>query len=142
MRKVSERLFAREQMGQDFFRRGDPERMTVIRSSVFDLPLYELLSVYGAHHQRQEASTYEISPMEVFSIEDALIRLRSLIDDVPDWTVLTSFLPEGIRNALSYKSAVATTFVATLELARTRQISIRQSGTFEPIFIKTYENDG
>jgi segregation and condensation protein A len=106
------------------------------------LSLYELLSVYGAHHQRQEASTYEISPMEVFSIEDALIRLRSLIGDVPDWTVLTSFLPEGIRNALSYKSAVATTFVATLELARTRQISIRQSGTFEPIFIKTYENDG
>jgi len=142
MRKVAERLFALEQMGQDFFRRGDPERMPVIRSSVFDLSLYELLSVYGAHHQRQEASTYEINPMEVFSIEDALIRLRSLIGDVPDWTVLTSFLPEGIRNALSYKSAVATTFVATLELARTRQISIRQSGTFEPIFIKTYENDG
>lgn len=142
MRKVAERLFAREQMGQDFFRRGDPERMPVIRSSVFDLSLYELLSVYGAHHQRQEANTYEINPMDVFSIEDALIRLRSLIGDVPDWAVLTSFLPEGIRNALSYKSAVATTFVATLELARTRQISIRQSGTFEPIFIKTYENDG
>jgi segregation and condensation protein A len=142
MRKVSEHLFAREQMGQDFFRRGDPERMPIIRSSVFDLSLYELLSVYGAHHQRQEASIYEINPMEVFSIEDALIRLRSLIGDVPDWTVLTSFLPEGIRNALSYKSAIATTFVATLELARIRQISIRQSGTFEPIFIKTYENDG
>jgi segregation and condensation protein A len=142
MRKVSEHLFAREQMGQDFFRRGDPERMLIIRSSVFDLSLYELLSVYGAHHQRQEASTYEINPMEVFSIEDALIRLRSLIGDVPDWTVLTSFLPEGIRNALSYKSAIATTFVATLELARTRQISIRQSGAFEPIFIKTYENNG
>jgi segregation and condensation protein A len=142
MRKVSEHLFAREQMGQDFFRRGDPERMPVIRSSVFDLSLYELLSVYGAHHQRQEASTYEINPMEVFSIEDALIRLRSLIGDVPDWTVLTSFLPEGLRNVLSYKSAIATTFVATLELARTRQISIRQSGTFEPIFIKTYEKDG
>lgn len=142
MRKVSEHLFAREQMGQDFFRRGDPERMPIIRSSVFDLSLYELLSVYGAHHQRQEASTYEINPMEVFSIEDALIRLRSLIGDVPNWTVLTSFLPEGIRNVLSYKSAIATTFVATLELARTRQISIRQSGTFEPIFIKTYEKDG
>lgn len=142
MRKVSEQLFARSQMGQEFFRRGDPERMPVIRSSVFDLTLYELLSVYGAHHQRQEASTYEINPMEVFSIEEALVRLRSLVGNVPEWTVLTSFLPSGLRNSLSYKSAVATTFVATLELAKSRQISIRQSGTFEPIFIKTYENDG
>lgn len=142
MRSVSEKLFQRSQLGQDFFRRGDPERIPVIRSSVFDLSLYELLSVYGAHHQRQEFSTLQIDPMEVFSIEDALNRLRELVGDVPEWTVLTSFLPEGITSNLTYKSAVATTFVATLELARTRRISIRQSGNFEPIFIKTFENDG
>jgi len=64
------------------------------------------------------------------------------VGDVPEWTDLSSFLPPGLRNTLSYRSAVATTFVATLELARTRALSIRQAGNFEPIFIKTYEGDG
>ncbi len=102
-----------------------------------------MLSVYGAHHQRQAASTLQLADMEeVFSIEDALNRLRELVGEVPDWTVLTEFLPQGLRSALTYKSAVATTFVASLELARTRRISIRQSGTFEPIYIKTLEKNG
>ncbi|MEL0112914.1 MAG: ScpA family protein [Rickettsiales bacterium] len=142
MRNVAEKLFGRDQLDRDFFRRGEPERMPIIRNSVFDLSLYELLSVYGAHHQRQEASTLEINPMEVFSIEDALIRLRELVGDIPDWTVLTEFLPKGLRSQLTYKSAVATTFVATLELAKMRRINIRQSGNFEPIFIKTYDSNG
>ena len=142
MRNVSEKLFERHQMDRDFFKRGAAERMPVIRSSVFDLTLYELLSVYGAFHSRQAASTLQIDPMEVFSIEDALVRLRSLVGDIPEWTDLSSFLPPGLRNTLSYRSAVATTFVATLELARTGALSIQQSGNFEPIFIKTYEGDG
>ncbi|MEC7203640.1 MAG: ScpA family protein [Pseudomonadota bacterium] len=143
MRNAAEKLFERNQMDKEFYRRGDPERMPVIRTSVFELSLYELLSVYGAHHQRQAASTLQFADMEeVFSIEDALNRLRELVGEVPDWTVLTEFLPQGLRSALTYKSAVATTFVATLELARTRRISIRQSGTFEPIYIKTLETNG
>ena len=143
MRNAAEKLFARHQLGKEFYRRGDPERMPVIRTSIFDLSLYELLSVYGAHHQRQAASTLQIAQMEeIFSIDDALNRLRKLVGEVPDWTILTEFLPQGLHSTLTYKSAIATTFVATLELARTRNISIRQSGTFEPIYIKTFEADG
>ena len=142
MRNVGDKLFEREKLGIDFHQRGAPERMPVIRSSVFDLSLYELLSVYGAFHQRKSAKTLQIDPIEVFSIEEALVRLRNLIGEVPEWTDLSRFLPAGLSSALSYRSAVATTFVATLELARTRQISIRQVGNFEPIFIKTYVSDG
>ena len=143
MRNAAEKLFERCQLNKDFYQRGDPERMTVIRTSIFELSLYELLSVYGAHSQRQAASTLQFSQMEeIFSIDDALNRLRELVGEVPEWTVLTKFLPQGLRSTLTYKSAIATTFVATLELARTRNISIRQSGTFEPIYIKTFETDG
>ena len=141
IRSVGERLFARDQLGIEFHRRGAPERFPVIRSSTFNLSLYELLSVYGAFHLRQSASTLQIEPMEVFSIEDALIRLRNLVGRVPEWTDLSNFLPTGLRNTLSYRSALATTFVATLELARTHKLSIRQTGNFEPIFIKTYGRD-
>ncbi len=137
MREASEKLFQRPRLGQDFFRRGDPQRIPIERSSIFDLSLYELLSVYGVHRQREAASTLTIDPSKVFSMEEALHRLREVLGEVPDWTILTQFLPDDLDDDLMRRSAVATTFAASLELARTGRLRLRQSGTFKPIFIRS-----
>lgn len=136
MRESAAKLMDRPQLGRDFFPRGEPERIPVVKTPVFDVSLYDLLTVYGAFNQRQSATTLRIDPSELYSMEDALRRLSGLVGDVPDWTTLVSFLPPGLRAGIMARSALAMTFVATLELARTGKIQMRQTGTFGPIYIK------
>ena len=52
-----------------------------------------------------------------------------------DWARLESFLPEGAVGALG-RSALASSFVAILELARQGRVDIRQEGMFAPIFLR------
>ena len=69
-------------------------------------------------------------------MEDALQRLRGLLGDTPSWRSLASFLPSDLRDGLIQRSAVASTFAASLELCREGKLEIRQDGTFGPIFLR------
>jgi segregation and condensation protein A len=71
------------------------------------------------------------------TMEQALDRMRHLIGFAGEWTDLASYLPEGWdANPARRRSATASHFAASLELAKAGQIQIRQSGTFEPIQIR------
>ena len=73
----------------------------------------------------------------VFTMEEALERLRPLIGAVGEWTDLTSYLPEGWnKSPMMRRTATASTFAATLELAKEGKLELRQGGTFEPIEIR------
>ena len=52
-----------------------------------------------------------------------------------DWTVLEAFLPEH-ASAEMRKSALASSFVAALELARQGRLDIRQDGIFAPLYLR------
>ena len=52
-----------------------------------------------------------------------------------EWTALESFLPET-QDAEFRKSALASSFVATLELARLGKIMLRQKGNFAPLYVR------
>ena len=54
------------------------------------------------------------------SLDEALQRLGEFIGQVPEWRELTAFLPAELRGAVFRRSALASTFAATLELARAR----------------------
>ncbi|HKR18137.1 MAG TPA: segregation/condensation protein A, partial [Rhizorhapis sp.] len=58
-----------------------------------------------------------------------------------DWASLESFLPDGASPALR-RSALASSFVAALELARQGKLDIRQEGIFQPIFLRTASAPG
>ena len=51
---------------------------------------------------------------------------------------LAAFLPAGLKG-LVYRSAVAATFAASLELVRAGRAELRQDGAFGPIFVKPRE---
>ena len=57
---------------------------------------------------------------------------------MPDWQDLFSFLPKSLMNSIVFRSAVASTFAATLEMAREGQVRIQQSDTFAPIYVKPH----
>ncbi|MBL4721398.1 MAG: segregation/condensation protein A [Alphaproteobacteria bacterium] len=129
-------LMEMPRLGQAFFPRGEPEPFTIKRTSAFNATLYDLLSAYADSKHRADASVLQIAPPNLFSMEDALVRLRIILGDVPDWTILTEFLPEGIKNPLVFRSAIASTFAASLELAKQGKLTLRQSTTFGPIFVR------
>jgi segregation and condensation protein A len=79
--------------------------------------------------------------MELFSMDDALGRLVSLVGKVLDWSTLSSFLPFGIKDDLVRRSAVASTFAASLELVRSGQAEIRQDQLFGPIFFRSRDGE-
>lgn len=136
MREAGVRLMARPRLGYDFFARGAPEPIAPTERTVIDLTLYELLKAYGESRRRREGSVLHIEPFEIYTVEDALERLRSVVGHVPDWDVLWRYLPKGLGTGLIWRSAVTSTFAASLELAKQGRIRIRQDAAFGPIYMR------
>jgi len=137
MQTAGARIMELPRLGRDLFARGAPEGMQVVRTPVYELTLYELLKAYGEHQKRQLPPPLEIAPTDYYSVDDALERLSALVGRIPDWQTLESFLPPGLRDPVMARSAVASTFAATLELAKSGRLNLRQTKTFGPIYLRS-----
>jgi len=142
MQQAGARVMELPRLGRDVFRRGAPEGVTVTRVPVYALSLYELLKAYGDQQRRGHFEPLEIAPTEVHSVDDALERLSRLVGRLPDWSTLMNFLPPGLRGGLVYRSAIASTFAAALEMARAGKLEIRQSGAFGPLYLRSRSQTG
>lgn len=139
MQKVGETLMGRGLLGRDFFKRGAPEEIEIVQRNVFDCSLYDLLRAYAHIKRREESSVLHIEAADLYSVDDALKRLREILGIMPDWAVLGSFLPPGLTG-LVRRSAVSATFVATLELAKQGKVVLRQDGgAFAPLYVRRGE---
>ncbi|MCG5243618.1 segregation and condensation protein A [Azospirillum doebereinerae] len=136
MKEAAAKLFARPLLGQDVFARGAPEDIDIRRKSVYEVTLYDLLRAYGDHRKRQEGGVLHIAPIRLYSMEDAVRRLSDLLGRMPDWTVLSSFLPGEEGGPLLTRSAMAAHFAATLELAKAGRVELRQDGAFAPLYVR------
>lgn len=138
MQQAGAKLLARPRLGQDFFRRGAPETARIVSHTVYDVSLYDLLKAYGEQRGRRQDTALHIAPTDLYSMDEALRRLTEMLGDAPDWRTLAAFLPRGL-NGLVYRSAVAATFAASLELVRSGQVELRQDGAFGQIYLRTRE---
>ena len=137
IRDAGANLMSRPRLGMGFFKRGEPERFKTSVTTIYELSLFELLKAYGEQKRRKEgAGPMEIASFEVYTVEDALIRLRKLLGPIPAWQNLWNFLPEGLKDGLIIRSAVASTFAASLELAKEGRLTVRQDKTYGSIDIK------
>ncbi len=135
MRKASEKLFALPQFGTDFFARGLPEGVRVLKTPLWQAELFDLLQAYARQRVAAVDRTYKIDPPKVFSIEDARARLQRMLGAIPEWTELTKISPaRGVDAPVS--SVVASSFNAALEFAKNGAIEIRQLAHFEPIYVR------
>lgn len=136
MRDAADRLFSRDLLGRDVLRRGAPEGLRQVRTSRHEADLYGLLSAYGAIHGRARNTPWTPHARgPVVTLEEALERLSSLIGQALDWTDLRKFLPASEDPRLA-RSALASSFVAMLELARLGKAEIAQSDAFGPIMLR------
>ncbi len=135
MREAGARLMARDRIGRDVFVRGAPEGLRTIRKSRWDAQIFDLISAYGAVRARTEPPLHVVSRRPVLSLEEAIARVARLVGSVIEWTVIEQFLPEG-GDADYRRSAMASSFVAALELARQGKVALRQSEAFAPLYLR------
>jgi segregation and condensation protein A len=137
MQQAGARLFTRALLGRDVFARGAPEGLPRVLIPVYEASLYDLLHAYGEGRERQEGGILHIEAPELYSMDDAIQRLSRLLGRIPEWRSLMSFLPAGIMRGVVHRSAVASTFAASLELTRAGKIQLRQDKAFGPIYLRS-----
>ncbi|MEA3060771.1 MAG: segregation and condensation protein [Sphingomonadales bacterium] len=135
MREAGARLLARDRIGRDVFVRAAPEGLRVVRRSAWQAELYDLIAAYGAVRARAEPAVHIVSRRPVMTLEEALLRVERLVGSRLDWTRLEAFLPET-QDAEFRRSALASSFVAALELARKGKVELDQRAPFEPLYVR------
>jgi segregation and condensation protein A len=142
MQQAAKQVQALPQLGSDVFLRGQPEDMEVEEKPIYFLPIQDLLSALAAPMRRKKPISYNIAPTRLYSMEESVDRLRDLLGIMPSWTVLQNFLPTDLSHEqiLQVRSAVASTFAATLELVKNGELDLRQDGTFAPIYLRRRDN--
>jgi len=137
MREAAARLMARDQLGRDIFARGIPEDVTRNRVVTYEATLIDLMRAYARIRTKDEFRPFVMDRDHVYTMEQALDRLRGLIGYVGDWSDLTSFLPEGWdATPMRRRSSTAAHFAAILEMAKRGQVELRQGETFAPIQLR------
>ncbi|MXQ07080.1 segregation/condensation protein A [Alphaproteobacteria bacterium GH1-50] len=137
MREAAAKLMARDQKGRDFFVRGIPEDVARVRKVRYTATLLDLMQGYARIRTKDEFRPYAMDRHHVMTLEQALERMRGLIGYAGEWTDLSSYLPEGWEtDPARRRSATASHFAASLELAKRGAIQIRQTETFAPIQIR------
>lgn len=140
MQQAAKRLMSLPRLGHQRFARGETEHFESVSEPVWTASLYDLLACYGNIQSGVENRTLTIAATRLFSVEEAVQRLRNLVGAMPEWTVLESFLPPNLKTPLDRRSATASHFVASLELAREGMVSLRQDSRFAPLFLRTKDN--
>lgn len=133
-------LAGRPQLGHEVFARGAPEDHTEIDRSRLALDLGSLMRAYLQAMRRRAAGTkYRPRPLTLWSVQDALRRLSLLLKSLPDWTSLEQFLPASLANTLERRAALASTLLASLELARGGQARLHQERDFGLVLVRRAE---
>jgi segregation and condensation protein A len=137
MRAASTRLMGRERLDRDVFGRGDPEPVNVIRLRTYKDTLYDLLTAYATDRVRRlGGKSYRPEMAPVLHIEEARERLERMLGKISDWSALTRLLPFEWSGGARRRSAVASTLLACLELARDGKVEIQQTAPFSEIFVR------
>ena len=144
MRDCAARLMARDQKGRDFFVRGIPENVETVRTVHYAANLLDLMQAYSRIRTRDEFRPFVMDRNDIFTMEEALERMRGLIGFAVEWVDISSYLPDGWgASPMRRRAATASTFAASLELAKAGKVELRQSETFAPLELrrKAQENE-
>jgi len=137
MRGAAARLMARDQLGRDFFARGIPEDVARSRKITYSATVLDLMQAYAHVRTRDDFEPLNLSRESVYSMEQALERMKGLIGMAIEWGDLMQFLPDGwTQDPQKRRSATASTFAASLELAKLGQVELRQDELFAPIMVR------
>jgi segregation and condensation protein A len=137
IRRAGEYLLNRPRLGRDFFARGEPEPIEASRRMSYQAGLYDLLAAYARQTQRHALARVRFKTRQVWSLAEARQALTRLVGRQSDWTAFDDFLHEACSDSEMRRSARASAFSASLELAREGRLEIRQERTFGPLWLRS-----
>jgi segregation and condensation protein A len=149
MRNAAAALMTRKRLGRDIFARGMPEGMRTIRIREYTGVIYDLLKAYADQRRRTVKRVHVVHRRTVWSIKEARQRLEALVgqsgdegagEAVPDWVELSKYLTQYLSNPELARTAIASSFGATLEMAREGLVEISQAEPFAPIYVRKRED--
>lgn len=135
MREAAARLMARDRLGRDVFRRGAPEGLRVDRRNAWQCDWFDLIQAYGQVKARTAPVVHMVRDRMVMTLDSALARVSAMLGVNLDWMELRDFLPPHADPRLR-RSALASSFVAALELARQGKADLAQDETFGPLRLR------
>ncbi len=129
MREAAARLLARDRIGRDVFPRGAPEGLRTNRKIMWQCDWYALVQGYAQVKARTAPAIHMVRERPVMTLDSALERVSAMLGITLNWMTLEEFLPPNADPRLR-RSAMASSFVAALELARLGKAEISQEQAF------------
>lgn len=142
MRKAALQLVGRPRLGRDVHVRGQPEPVMIERRSLWEASLYDLLKAYATQREKAVPQDYQLFERNVWSLAEAREILTRLIGENMDWVPLDTYLDRYLAAPEQRRTATASTFASSLELARQGQIELRQTLTFGPLLLRRRKAEG
>ena len=141
MRDAAARLMARDRLGRDVFARGAPEGLETLRRTRWQSDQFALIEAYGRVRSRTAPVIHMVRERPVMTLDSALSRVSAMLGVAIDWMRLEDFLPPH-ADAQLRRSALASSFVAALELARLGKAELAQETIFGPLRLRSIERCG
>ena len=140
MRDAAAKLVTRKRLGRDVFTRGSPEGVRTIRTRKYTAMIFDLLKAYADQRKRTVKRVHVVPRRVVWSIKEARERLENLLGDkIGTWVQLDAFLEKYGAMPDIARTARASSFGATLEMARDGLVELSQKEPFAPIYVRKRE---
>lgn len=141
MRTASENLMKRSVLGRDVFARGAPEPLIIDTRREYGDNLIDLLKAYAERRKKKIVhQVYVPKRHPTFSIKEARNALERMVGVMDDWGTFDIWLAQYLAEPGMRRSVTASSFTASLELAREGLLDLRQEGPFRPIYLKRRAN--
>ena len=139
MRETSEKLFSRKLLNIDRFLKGQIHDQSIVLETEFYCNKNSLLICFANIFNRKGIKNITFEPINYYSIDNAIEKIKKFYKNLKDWFSLTQTLPqfsEVGKEKKSLKIAFITTVAASLELAKRGEIYIKQNEECGEIFLK------
>lgn len=138
-RAAAKRLDEMPQLGREVFLNGQPQPTVLTKHTVWRADLYELLNAYCAERSKSiRKRAYRTFVRRVYPLETARKKLEQALARLEEWRAIDAVTPppEPGEDAPPRESYLASTFGASLELAREGKLELRQADAFAPLFVR------
>lgn len=137
MRDAAAKLMARNRLGRDVFARGVTEPTVFETRREYADNLIDLLKAYAQRRQAKlRHRSYQIRKLPTWTIQEARTVLEKLVGTMDEWNSLDGWLTDYLIDPSMRRSVMASSFTASLELAREGRLELRQEAAFDPIYMR------
>ncbi len=137
MRNAAAQLMTRKRLGRDVFPRGMPDGFKKISEVQHTAKIYDLLKAYARQRQRAVSTVHKVEARKVWSIQEARERLQRLFGSkMGAWVQLDHYLEKFLPQSDDPRTVRASSFGASLELAREGLVELRQDAPFAPLYMR------